>query len=152
MYPDKRVSDLINNSFIPVKIHIKEQPASFHRFEANWTPTIEILDSEGKERYRFEGYLPQDYFLAQLEIGLGKTAFAHKDWAEAQRHFDNVVTSYPDTDKAAEAMYWAGVSRYKATNNHEILGGTAQQISSSYPHTSWALRSSVWLPSKESAA
>ena len=30
---------------IPVKVHIKEHPAWFHRFDAVWTPTILLLDS-----------------------------------------------------------------------------------------------------------
>ena len=63
MYPDPRVEGFIRENFLPVKIHIKEQPATFQRFGAQWTPTIAILDPDGSERHRFEGFLPADDFL-----------------------------------------------------------------------------------------
>jgi hypothetical protein len=138
--------NFINQNFVPVKRHIKEQPALFHRFHTNWTPTIEIVDSNGVERYRFAGYLPSHNFVAQLQLGLAKNAFAHNNWPEAQRHFDAIVASYSDTDAAPEAMYWAGVTKYKQTRDHTVLAGTAKQIEGRFPRTSWAMRSSVWLP------
>lgn len=104
-----------------------------------------VLDSEGRERYRFSGYLPAPDLLAELYMGLAKSAFAHKNWAEAERWFQAIVNEFPSTDVAPEAMYWAGVSRYKASNDHHVLGQTAQQITQRYPQTSWAKRSSVWL-------
>ena len=67
MYPNAEVSEFITGHFIPVKIHVKEQPATFKRFGAQWTPTLVVLDPDGTERYRFEGYLPAREFLAQLD-------------------------------------------------------------------------------------
>jgi len=40
-----------------------------------------LLDSEGKERVRMEGYLPKDDFMAGMESGLGLIAFVHKKHA-----------------------------------------------------------------------
>jgi hypothetical protein len=146
VYPNPQVAEFIHQNFLPVKVHIKEQPASFHRFEANWTPTVMVMDPEGRERYRFSGYLPAEEFIAQLMMGLGKREFAHKRWSEAERWFRQIMDKYPNSDMAPEAMYWAGVSRYKASNDHNVLGETAKQFQNRYSNTSWALRSSVWLP------
>lgn len=140
------VSALVNESLIPVKVHIKEQPASFHRFESNWTPTMILLDPEGHERYRFVGYLPPDEYQAHILMGLGKIAFAHKKWADAERWFRRIVDEFPNAEVAPEALYWVGVCRYKATNDHHVLNDIAQQITRRYPQSSWAKRSSVWLP------
>lgn len=129
-----------------MKIHIKENPTGFHRFEALWTPTIMVFDPEGRERYRFSGYLPSDEFLAQLYMGLGKMHFAHKQWGEAERWFQRIVDDFPSSDAAPEALYWAGVCRYKASNDHHVLADTAEQFTRRYQNTSWAKRSSVWLP------
>jgi TolA-binding protein len=104
-----------------------------------------VLDSEGREQYRFSGYLPAPDFLAELYMGLGKSAFAHKHWAEAERWFQAIGNEFPETDAAPEALYWAGVCRYKASNDPHVLGHTAQLIAQRYPRTSWAKRSSVWL-------
>ena len=46
----------------------------FHRFDTVWTPTVLLLDSEGKERARLEGYLPNNDFVAALMSGLGRMA------------------------------------------------------------------------------
>jgi len=138
------VASFIEENFLPVKIHIKENPKGFERFGAQWTPTIIIADSTGTERYRFEGYLPAEDFLAQLELGLAKTAFANNRFDEAERWFRDVVARYPDSDTAPEALYWAGVSKYKASNDPARLKETAKAFQSQYPESSWAKKASVW--------
>jgi hypothetical protein len=144
VYPEERVAGFIGRNFIPVKIHVKENPKGFERFGAQWTPTSLILDPEGKEQYRFEGFHPAVDLLSQLELGLAKWAFTRQDFSEAERRFRSVVDAYPDTDAAPEAQYWAGVSKYKATNDAAALGETAKAFQERYPDTSWAKKASVW--------
>ena len=146
MYPDQRVADFVNRNFVPVKIHLKEQPQTFKRFGAQWTPTAVLLDSDGKEQHRFEGFLPVEDFLSQLELGLAKSAFAHQDFADAERRYRAIVDRYPNTDAAAEAQYWAGVSKYKGTGDAAALAETARAFQSRYRDTSWAKKASVWAP------
>ena len=129
---------------MPVEAHIKEHPAYFHRFGAVWTPTVLILDSDGTERLRVEGYLPRDEFRAQLEMGLARVAFMRKQWAEAERRYADVVERHPDSKVAPEAVYWRGVSRYKQTNDHTVLGEVPDQLNEKYPDSVWALKASVW--------
>jgi hypothetical protein len=121
--------------------HIKERPAYFHRFDTNWTPTVVILDPQGEERYRIEGYLPVAEFRVQLEMGLARVAFMSKNWAEAERRYAAVLDRYPDSKAAPEALYWKGVSRYKATNDHTVLGELPAQFEQKYPDSVWALKS-----------
>lgn len=82
-------------------------------FDVLWTPTALIMDPKGKERFRIEGYLPKSEFRAQLELGLARIAFMHKQWAEAERTYAGVAERYLETVAAPEAVYWRGVSRYK---------------------------------------
>ena len=144
MYPDERVATLINDRFVPIRIHVRENPQGFERFGAQWTPTIILADADGTERYRFEGYLPPDDFMAQLSLGLGKANFARSEFTEAEQRFRGVVERHPDTEAAAEALYWAGVSRYKATNDADALKDTATAFQSRYKDSSWAKKASVW--------
>jgi hypothetical protein len=130
---------------VPLEAHIKEHPAYFHRFDSVWTPTILILDSNGEERYRIEGYLPKDEFRAALEVGLARVAFMSKNWAEAERRYAEVLEKYPDTKSAPEALYWKGVSHYKATNDHTILGELPAQFQQRYPDSVWALKTAAWV-------
>jgi hypothetical protein len=129
---------------VAVEAHIKEHPAYFHRFDAVWTPTVLVMDSEGVERLRIEGYLPKEEFRAQLEMGLARVAFMHKRWADAERMFAEVLERYPETKVAPEAVYWKGVSHYKRTNDHTVLGQVADDFKQKYQDSVWAQKASVW--------
>ena len=129
---------------MPLEAHIKEHPAYFHRFDALWTPSILILDSDGVERYRIEGYLPMDEFRAQLELALARVAFMSKKWADAEKRYAAVLEKYPESKSAPEALYWKGVSHYKATNDHTILGELPGQFQEKYPDSIWASKTIAW--------
>lgn len=129
---------------MPLEAHIKEHPAYFHRFDALWTPTVLILDPNGKERYRIEGYLPVEEFRAQLELGLARVAFMSKNWKDAERRFTEVLERYPNSKTAPEALYWKGVSHYKITNDHTVLGELPQLFQQQYPDSIQALKTAAW--------
>lgn len=135
----------IDNNFVPLEAHIKEHPAYFHRFDALWTPSVLILDPNGKERFRIEGYLPTDEFRAQLELGLARVAFMSKNWVDAERRYAEVIERYPDSKAAPEALYWKGVSHYKSTNDHTVLGELPAQFQEKYPDSTWALKTAAWV-------
>ena len=130
---------------MPLEAHIKEHPVNFHRFDALWTPSVLILDSNGKERFRIEGYLPKDEFRAHLELALARVAFMSKNWADAERRYAEVIERYPNSKAAPEALYWKGVSRYKATNDHNVLGELPGQFQEKYPDSTWALKTAAWV-------
>lgn len=145
MYPNDAVATFISKNFVPAKFHIKEQPKAFERFKAMWTPTIVVLDDQANERHRIEGFLPADEFRAQLALGLGRAAFAAGRWGEAEESYRGIVREFPESDAAAEAMYWAGVSKYKATNDGAALAETGRALKTQYPESTWAKKGSVWV-------
>jgi TolA-binding protein len=148
VYSDPRVVDFIQQHFTPMRAHVRENAEEFKklgsRFNAQWTPTTLIVDPDGNERHRIEGFLPADDFLAQLSLGLAQSAFARGSFTEAEPLFRAVVEKYPNTDAAPEALYWAGVSRYKGNGDASALGETARAFSTRYTGTSWAKKASVW--------
>ena len=148
MYPNSEIARFVNEHFIPVRIHVREHPELWktvgERFGVQWTPTILIVDSSGEERHRIEGFLPVDDFLAQLEFGLARSAFANGRFADAEKRFMSVVEKYSDSEVAPEAFYWAGVSRYKASGNAAALADTARGFRERYQQSSWAKKASVW--------
>jgi hypothetical protein len=129
-------------------VHVKDQPEDFRRFGqrygAQWTPTLLVLDPEGIERHRVEGFLPAQDLLPQLMLGLGHSEFSREHWEAAERHFRQIVDRFPYSDAAAEAMYWSGVSRYKASGDAAALGDTARAFTRRYQESSWAKKASVW--------
>jgi TolA-binding protein len=102
------------------------------------------MDSAGDERWRLEGYLPKDEFQADLEMGLARVAFMNKQWADAEQIYANVAEHYPNSKFAPEAVYWQAVSRYKATNDHTVLGEVASTLAGKYPESEWALKAIPW--------
>ena len=138
------MSSFINETFVPLEAHIKEHPAYFHRFDAVWTPTVLVLDAGGEERARNEGYLSKEEFRAWLEMSLARLAFMRKKWDEAEKRYDRVVERYPDTAAAPEAVYWRGVSHYKATNDHTVLGQVADELKEKYDESVWAVKALPW--------
>jgi hypothetical protein len=131
-----------------VKIHVKEQGATFERFGVQWTPVLIVLDANGKEQHRWEGYLPPADFLAQMKIGVAKASFAASRWDEAARLFDEIARDRADAEYAPLAVYYAGVSRYKG-GDASALPATAKALRERYPGSSWATKSSVWMPAQE---
>jgi outer membrane protein assembly factor BamD (BamD/ComL family) len=103
-----------------------------------------ILDPNGKERYRIEGYLPVEEFRAQLELGLARVAFTSKNWKDAERRYTEVLERYPNSKTAPEALYWKGVSHYKVTNDHNVLGELPELFRQKYPDTIQALKTAAW--------
>lgn len=148
MYTDPRVIDFVTRYFVPVRVHVKENAQAFgklgDRFDAHWTPTILIVDGTGTERHRIEGFIPADDFLSQLALGVAKAAFARKDYAAAERLYRDVVDRFPSTDAAPEALYWNGVSRYRATNDPVALKDTGAAFLQRYQDSTWAKKASVW--------
>jgi tetratricopeptide (TPR) repeat protein len=148
VYSDPRVVEFVNQHFIPVRVHVKQNADAFQqlgaRFDAQWTPTILIVDAGGTERHRIEGFLPIDDFLSQLTLGRAKAAFSGKDYPKAEQLYREVLEKFPSTDAAAEAQYWAGVSRYRASNDPQALSDTARAFRERYQDTTWAKKASVW--------
>lgn len=148
MYSDATVVAFIQEHFVPVRVHVREQADEFKRlgarYTAQWTPTVLIIDEGGEERYRLEGFLPAGDFLAQLKLGLGRAAFARSDFQDAERWFSEVVAAHSDSEAAPEALYWAGVAKYKATNDAGALADTYKDFQTRYKDTSWATKASVW--------
>ena len=148
MWPDERVVRFVNENFVPARVHVKDDAEAFRRYgdkyNAKWTPTILLLDSEGVEHHRIEGFLPNDDFIAQLMLGRGHMDFKQDKFAEAEKRFREIVDKLPNTDAAPEAQYWSGVSRYKATNDATALKATARAFSRQYSDTTWAKKASIW--------
>ncbi len=111
-----------------------------------------LLDPEGKERFRIEGYLGNREFLATLRNGLGRLAFFRKDYPEAERWYGEVAQNFNDTQAAPEAVYWHSVSEYRRTQDHTALGRASQQLRDAYPESVWAMKSIPWRPRDQEEA
>jgi hypothetical protein len=148
VYPDERVVRLVTSEFLPIRVHVRDPDGVYarasERLNVHWTPTVLILDEDGVERHRIEGFLPADDFLAHLKLGLAKTSLQRGAFDDAERRFREVVAEHPQSEPAPEALYWAGVSKYKGKNDANALAETAQAFTTRYADSVWAKKASVW--------
>ena len=77
-------------------------------------------------------------------MGLASVSFMNKNWADAERRYASLLDRYSDSKAAPEALYWKGVSHYKATNDHTILGELPGMFRDKYPDSIWALKTLAW--------
>ena len=99
MYPDERVVRLVTSEFLPIRVHVRDPGDVYarlsERLNVHWTPTVLLLDEAGVERYRVEGFIPTDDFLAHLKLGLAKTSLQRGAFDDAERRFREVVAEHP---------------------------------------------------------
>jgi thioredoxin-related protein len=77
-YPDQEVADLLNGSFVPVKI-IEEQDAAGdyekimkERLEAQGIPAMGVFDADGKLVHKIGGWKKPEDFVKELKTALEK--------------------------------------------------------------------------------
>ena len=110
-----------------------------------------ILDDSGKERFRIDGYLPREEFVANLEMGLAHVAFMKKQWADAESRYTAIIERHPSSGVVPEAMYWAAVSHYKKTNDHTVLARLSEELAQKFPDNIWTEKALPWLPARPEA-
>jgi hypothetical protein len=145
------VSAFIHEHFVPFQANVNEplQRPAFRRFGALWTPSVVILNSDGEERFRIEGFLPTREFHAQLHLALARIVAARKRWADAEPLYARIADEFRDTFAAPQALYWRGVAAYQGRRDKSALKTMAAEMKQRYPNDEWAIRAAVWLPETE---
>ena len=64
--------------------------------------------------------------------------------ADAEHRYREIADDPSSGEAGAEALYWAGVARYKATNDPSALQQTAESFKSRFSGSTWAKKASVW--------
>ena len=142
-YPDDQVAEMLNQHYIPVQVDIEKSAKLADRYQALWTPNLNVIDHRGRRVYEVIGWLPPSEFAAMLQIGRGYFLLKRKKFEEAAPLFGNVIDRYADSTFAPEAMYFKGVSRYMATHEVDELKTAWTELQSRYPDSEWAMKSDV---------
>ncbi len=142
-YPHETVVKFVDYNFVPLKIEITNT-ALAQQFGVSWTPTILVLDADGKEHYRSVGYLSPEEFIATFQVGKGMFYLGTEQFPEAEAMFEEVITNSPQAHAAPEAIYFMGVTRYKHTHNPKPLNEAYETLKAKYPQSDWTKRAEVW--------
>jgi hypothetical protein len=142
-YPDPRVAEFAASHFVTVRVPVKTNPALTDEYLVSWTPNVVIADDGGRVHYRIEGYLPPDDFIAHLSLGFGRFLLDRRQYDEAADRFEDVARRHHNTDAGAEALYWLGVARYKASHDPAQLRPSWDELARDHPHSEWARRAQI---------
>jgi thioredoxin-related protein len=109
-YPHQAVTAAISELFIPVQIDTQDgsqmTTETVKRFRQVWTPDLRMIDHEGVELYRWNGYLPPAEFLPQLLAGRAQGLLRSEGGKEASEAYAEVLRKFPTSFVAPEAAYF----------------------------------------------
>ena len=141
-YPQSAVSEAILNHCVPLQID-NTQPANeplLQKFRHVWTPDLRILEADGYELYRWNGYLPPFEFAPQLLVAVAHAHLRLKQFEPAIAILDDVLKRFPTSLVAPEALYFSGVARYRKTHeSSELLRGW-HELEKSFPASEWTVK------------
>ena len=122
-YPQPPVIEAIAANAVPVQIDNSKSDNNLflHGIHHIWTPDIRILDHNGFELYRWDGFLPPPEFLARMLCGFGMAQLRLKRFDRAEALYADVLTRFSTTYAAPEALYYLGVTRYRRDPNSDEL-------------------------------
>ena len=137
-YPNPNVADFVMSSMVPLQVRADSPLAD--EFKVKWTPTIVVLDYYGKEHHRTVGFFPPDEFIPSLLLGMGKIDFDTDQFNGAIIHLDRLLSDYPKSGAAPEAVYIRGVSRFKSFHDPQPLKEAYEKLKAEYPASEWTQR------------
>lgn len=138
-YPNPEVEQYLQQHFVPVQFNVVEQPDVMRRFNTPWTPTLIVLDADGKEHRRSQGYLDPKRLLAELSLARLQAAIDRQDFQLAHSLADETQRlTRGDAEREPEALYWSSVAAYKATNDAQNLVQGWNRLLDDFPQSDWA--------------
>ncbi len=138
-YPDKKVVNFIALNLIPLRVPADAPTAD--KFRVKWTPTLVILDPDGNEHIRSVGFLPPDELIPWLLLGMARVHFELDRFPEAIQVFDRLLSDFPLSLSAPEAIFYRGVSGYKSTHEAKPLKEAYEKLQARFPSSEWAKKS-----------
>ena len=135
-YPDERVAKFLSLNFVPVQLQ-SSNTAMMQKFAVSWTPTLIVLDADGREHYRAVGFFTPEDMIATFMAAKGRWALGTEQLADACALFEEVISTYPDKDAAAESIFFLGVAKYKMSHDPKPLRETYDQLKARFPQSMW---------------
>ena len=136
----------IEEHFEPVQINTQDGTEAtaevVARFRQVWTPDLRILDADGFELYRWNGYLPPSEYVAQLLAGRAHALLRLGDDAAASEAYQDVLRRFPTSFVAAEAGYFAAVAAYRGSGDAPDLIDNWQGLQARHPSSEWRIKQS----------
>ena len=126
--------------FIPVRINSQKQGEVFKKYLVSWTPTVLVLDAEGREHGRFSGFLPPQELCARMILDGAKTVMTLENFSLAIKCFDDIVEKYQGTFAVPEAIFYSTAAKYLSSHEPNVLKEGLLLLRKNFPDSEWTLR------------
>ena len=138
-YANRDVSTFINTYLTPFRLDTSKVPKDpdYHHI---WTPTLAVLNPEGREIQRTTGFLDPDDFLAVMHLGLAKVRLDAGKYDTAIIPLKSVLETFYHNNYVPEAIYLCGVTMYKMTKDPGKLKEAYERLRKEYPDHIWTKR------------
>jgi thioredoxin-like negative regulator of GroEL len=141
-YRDPAVVIAVTALTVPLQLRVDtpDHRQLVERYQLVWTPTLLLLRADGRVVHEWNGYLPPQPFLAELELGRGKWELKRDRLEEAAALFQTLADRDPTAHVAPEALYWAAAARYRRTGRPADLAAGWSRLRSRHPESLWRVR------------
>ncbi len=114
-YPNESVAKRLSEEFVPAKVESARNADLARKLGIRWLPGLVVTDEHERPAHAVVGFLPPEDLHVELTFAQAILAMGQKRYDDADALFRKVAES--DAERAPEAAYWWGVSRYRQTKN-----------------------------------
>ena len=112
-YLNSEIRDYVDRNFVLVKYDITNR--SIPKLQSSpilWTPTFIVFANDGSEVRKITGYLDEQQFEAEMEIGRALSFLRKAQPQTSLEILENFIDNSASNSLLPEALYWAGVASY----------------------------------------
>lgn len=102
-YPDPRTIEFVSRYFIALRVSTSVAGPLPGQFHVQYTPTIVVVDEDGKEHHRVVGFLQPEEFIPSMSLGIGKSLFNRGQCGRAVDIFDRILSECPGSQFRQQA-------------------------------------------------
>lgn len=136
-YPHASVVKEVGDRFVPLKLESAKNGDLARRLNLRWLPGVAVIDADGRPAHTSVGFLPPRDLVAELTFGRAIVAMGEKRYDDAHALFAAVADGA--TDRAPEALFWWGISRYRHTKDFAAaVREPWSRILARWPDSQWA--------------
>jgi len=142
-YPDAKVMQFVTEAVVALRVPADSEPLATD-FTLRWTPTLIILDKNGKEHSRTVGFIAPEEFIPTMSLGMAKTALDLREFESAITNLERIINEYPQSFAAPEAIFYRAVCGYKTVHDVAGLKKAHERLAKEYPQSEWVKRSAPY--------
>ena len=123
-----------------MRINRDKQRAMFKRYLVAWTPTIMLLDMEGRVHHRFNGFLTPPEMGARILLDTAKIELFLQRNDRTRKQLDEVLAGYQGTFAIPEAIFFSGVVDTESHDDPKFLRKLLERLRKEFPLSEWTMK------------